>query len=173
MSDDETVDVVIGGETLRVPPMTFFCLRKAWPHVMRMIRMGPVSQAADKATLALDAARRADPPEDPAVLASLEAAQIEAMAKAEEAGADFMGQTTEALNVVVAALALTPNPPAFEDLSKRLRYDECAGVQVAFSRLLAVSGFTSAGETTATGSIVPQRQRSNGIDTSQSLSLPA
>ena len=158
MIDDDGIAVVIGGTTYTVPPMTFYVLKRAWPHVMRLIRMAPFSVAVGHATERLIEARRNNESEE--ALAELAARQVLAMQDAENAGADFIAQTDEALQTVAAALALVSNAPSYQDLSIALRPDEFQGVHAAFHKLLAASGF-GPGETMAT-SLLPTRQ-SSGI----------
>jgi hypothetical protein len=168
MIGDDSIEVVVGGTTYQVPPMTFYVLKRAWPHVMRLIRMAPFSIAVGHTTERLIGATRNGDPES--VIAELTARQGLAVQQAEDAGADFIAQTDEALQTVAAALALTPDPPSFDTLSKALRPDEFQGVHAAFHKLLAASGF-GPGETMAT-SLLPTRQ-STGIGLPQSSSPTA
>jgi hypothetical protein len=169
MIDDDGIEVTIGGITYLVPPMTFYALKRAWPHVMKLIRMAPLSIAVGHATERLMEAQKNR--EDNATIIELASRQTLAMQEAEEAGADFIAQTDEALQTVAAALSLTPNAPSYQDLAMALRPDEFQTVHAAFHKLLAASGFGSSGEAMAT-SLLLTRQ-STGIDSPPSLSPTA
>lgn len=164
MIDDEAeVTVTIGGELLVVPaPMTFFCLRRAWPHVRRLGELGELVQAVSVARAQAVATQT-----DEANMA-LGAAIDRALA----AGADLITMTEEGLAIIAAAFAQQPNPPTRDDLARKLRPDEMLGVQHAVNHLFDVSGMTRLGEAIATSPAAVGPLRLNGIDSSPSLSPP-
>ncbi len=137
--------------------MTFYCLRRAWPHIIRLGAMSGLTEAAAAAKTALLAS------EDPAARPALEAAHQAAITAMETADADMIGQTGEALSIIAAALSLIDRPPLADDLAKRLRPEEMPGVQICVSLLLQASGLFASGEVMATGRM-PGMTRSSGID---------
>jgi hypothetical protein len=169
MNDTDTVEVTIGGAVLTVPPMSFYVLRRAWPHIRRIAQMSRLSGKLIDVTRRLEAAKAADPPEPEEHLRALQDEQATAMQEVDTKGADFVSQTDEALHVIAEALAAADPPGgSYDALSRRMRPDEMVGLHVAFNKLLEVSGLLASGELVATGSMLPRR--SNGIDSSRSLS---
>ena len=141
---EDPINVVIGGENYLCPPMSFYCLERAWPHIQRLGRMAVLNQAVQQAQRALGNAT------SDAEAASAQAALDAAQARAE--GADFIGQTHAALEVIVAALSLRQPPPTLEALAKRLRPEEFAGIHQACTLLMDASGLvgrTPPGESAA------------------------
>jgi hypothetical protein len=140
MPADDPITVAIGETMIAVPPMPFYCLRRAWPHIVRLGEMSKAPAEAAAARAAFDAADP-DSPGRPFLAAQAEAAD------ARLADASLIAQTDEALAVIAAALALASNPPTADDLGKALRPDQIAGVHAAVNRLLDASGMFQAGET--------------------------
>jgi hypothetical protein len=161
--DEDTIPFVAGGETIAVPrELSFYLLRRAWPHIARLGAMATANQAVALARLRLDAA---SPDAD---RSGLEAAVRAAEAQVTGTGSTFMDQTGAALDIIAAALSLTHGAPTAEDMAKRLRPSEFAGVHECVQQLLEGSGLT--GEATAAGQ---RPARSNGADLSPSLSPTA
>jgi hypothetical protein len=140
MPPDDPITVAVGDVTLTVPPMPFYCLRRAWPHI---VRLGEMSKAPAEAAAAQAAFEAADPDSlgRPFLAAQVEAAQARLDA------ASLVFQTDEALAIIAAALALSHDPPTVDDLGKTLRPDQIAGVHATVNRLLDASGMFLAGET--------------------------
>jgi hypothetical protein len=145
--------VVIGGVTYVCPPMPFYCLERAWPHIQRMSRLGALSQALAAAQLQVRNAITAE--EHTTATDNL----VTAQALVEQEGADFIGQTREAIKVIVAALALDTPPPSYEQFAKQVQPSEFAGIHVACTQLMNLSGLVSSeagdpqGEASATGHV--------------------
>jgi hypothetical protein len=130
--------VVIGGVTFLCPSMPFYCLERAWPHIQRLSRMGQLNQALAAAQMQTRMA--STPEEHTAATTAVEAAHQQIAAE----NADFVGQTREAIEVIVAALALDPQPPSYETLSRQVRADELVGIHVACAALMDGSGLMRA-----------------------------
>ena len=144
---EDPITVIIGGVTYLCPPMPFYCLERAWPHIQKMGRMGAANQALAAAQLQVRMAGTQGEHD----AATQAVASASALVEAEDA--DFIGQTREALHVVVAALALDANPPSYETLSRRLLPGELAGVHIACTELMDSSGLVKVsvlGEAVAT-----------------------
>lgn len=147
---EEPIAVVIGGTTYLCPPMPFYCLERAWPHVQRLGRMGQLNQTLMSAQAQLRNAM------SPAEQAAAEANVAAATALIEREQADFVGQTREAIHVIAAALALDDPPPTYEALSRQVRPGEIVGVHRACAELLDSSGLQrSSGEVVATSNMMP------------------
>jgi hypothetical protein len=159
--DEESVEIVIGGEPVVFPPMTFWVLRRAWPHILTLGKMEAVQQQFDLVTAKLVEVQERDPPATPEELANAESAHVTAMEKVLLAGADFTAQIEEKLHVLAWASALTDHPISHDELAKRLRRDEFTGLAVGFNHLLRTSGLLS-GEAAATGLAPPRK--STGLD---------
>lgn len=140
------VPVVIGGKTWLCPPMPFYCLERAWPFIQAMGEKGKATQALAAAQLQVRMA--SSPIEHDQATANVSAA-TEIIA---QTAADFIGQTKDALEIVVAALALDTTPPSYTDLAKMLRPGEIQGLHLAIAELLEISGLkvSAAGEALAT-----------------------
>jgi hypothetical protein len=142
------VPVVIGGMTYVCPPMPFYCLERAWPHIQNMSRMGALNRALAAAQL-----RQRNAQSDEEIASATRAVAVAEALVARE-NADFIAMTHTALEVIVAALALDPNAPTYDTLSKQMRPTEIAGVHEACTALMDASGLTSTlapGERLATG----------------------
>jgi hypothetical protein len=138
MSEDAT-PVVIGGQRYLVPPMSFYCLKRAWPHIRRLSELGAFTQAAAAAELQVKMAVTQEQHE--AATQNL----ATAMAIVEREDADFVGQTDVALHIIVAALALESPPPSYDALSRVLQPDEIGGVHIACAALMDGSGLVQSG----------------------------
>jgi hypothetical protein len=150
---EDPIAVTIGGEEYLCPPMSFYCLERAWPHIQRLGRMGALNQAVQQAQLRLSAAG-----DDPAALIAAQQVLDAATAAVESAGADFISQTHAALDVIVASLALTKPPPTHDFLAQRLRPSEFAGIHQACTLLMDTSGLIGRappGESAATSLTPP------------------
>ena len=106
----ETTDFTIGGRVWSAPPMVFFTLERAWPHI----------QAMAFAT-------------DPIEVANA------------------------SLNIIVAALGLTAQPPSLTELKMLLLPSEMGGLQAPLKQLFERAGLEAKrgapeGEAVATGS---------------------
>jgi DNA-binding XRE family transcriptional regulator len=145
---ERPVLVSIGGTVFTCPPMPFYCLELAWPHIRTLGRMGSASQSLMAAQIQVSHAITTQ--EHQTASENLEIA----MKIVEDLGADIIGQTHTALNIIAAALALDPNPPSQVDLAKVLRPDEISGVHIAVAELLDVSGLVTRGGTTTVGESV-------------------
>jgi hypothetical protein len=163
MTADDPVVVRIGGADYVVPPMPFYALKRAWPHIQHLSELGQLMQAVVVARAYLNVAEDA---ERPARQATYDAA----MGKAVAAGADFVGQTDAALAIIAAALSLTHPELNAEDLSKLLKPEEYSGLHGAVKTLLSTSGLAT-GELTATSPI--PAATSTGTDTSPNSSPAA
>lgn len=151
----EDIEVTIGGVAYALPPMSFYCLRRAWPHIQRLGAMGALNQAVINARMvAANAISLADSSDAAAVYDA-------AVARVAAEGADFVGQTATALEVIAAALSLATPAPSAEALSKALRPSEFSGLHEACQMLLLTSGLQE-GEVTATGQQMPAPMRLNG-----------
>jgi hypothetical protein len=136
---EDPISVVIGGEDYLCPPMSFYCLERAWPHIQRLSRMATLNQVVQQAQRRLAAAEAGDGLASASAVAA-QAALDDAQATVEKAGGDFIGQTHEALAVIAAALSLRTPAPSLEDLAKRLRADEITGIHEACTLLMNSSG---------------------------------
>ena len=163
---EDGISVVIGGEDYLCPPMAFYALERAWPHIQRLGRMAGLNQVVQQAQAHVTAA---SPDEMSAAQAALDAAQ----AAVEASGADFIGQTHAALDVIVAALSLTQPAPTHDFLAKRLQPSEFAGIHQACTLLMDASGLigrAAPGESSATRPTPPLL---NGTGSSPNLSPQA
>lgn len=131
---EDPIDIVIGGKTWHCPPMPFYCLERAWPHIQRLAEMNAVNEAIGRAQMQVRQAETAEQHE-----AATQALSV-AVRLVQQEGSDIVGQTREALKVIVAALALQSEPPSYEDLSRAMRPAELHGIHAACSQLLATSG---------------------------------
>lgn len=138
MSEDAT-PVVIGGTTYLCPPMSFYCLKRAWPHIRRLSQLGAYTRALAAAELQVKMA--GTPDEHQAATLNL----ASAMAIVEQEEADFVGQTDATLRVVVAALSLEVPPPGYDDLSRALQADEIGGLHIACAAIMDGSGLVQSG----------------------------
>jgi hypothetical protein len=145
MPDDTPISVVIGGKTLLCPPMPFYCLERAWPHIRTMSRLGAAAKALHTAELQVRSAITSKEHE------SATANYDTAFKIVDDLGADIVGQTGEALHILAAALSLDTNPPTQQDLAKALRPSEIGAVHLAVAELMDASGLVSKGETTTLG----------------------
>lgn len=156
---EDPIPVVIGGVTFLCPPMPFYCLERAWPHIQAMGRMGQATQALAAAQLQVRTAVTAADHD------SATANEATAQQHIAAIGGDFIGQTREAIAIIAISLALDSNPPSYDDLAKRVRQSELAGVHIACALLMDGSGLTkqAAGEAQATPQMMPSL---NGTGTS-------
>lgn len=157
MLDDPT-PVIIGGTTFLCPPMPFYCLERAWPHIQRLGRMGAINQTLLAAQMAVRNAMTQEQQE--AANASLVAAET----LVEREGADFVGQTREAIHIIAAALALDTPPPSYETLSRQVQPTELVGVHTACTALMEGSGLQrrAPGEIAATSHMMPPQLNGAG-----------
>jgi hypothetical protein len=148
---DDPIPVIIGGTTLLCPPMPFYCLERAWPHIQRLGRMGQLNQTLLSAQARLQTALGAE--EQAAAEANVAAAQ----ALIDREQADFVGQTREAIHIIAAALALDTPAPSYETLSRQVRPNEIVGIHRACAELMDGSGLQRAlpGEALATSQVMP------------------
>jgi hypothetical protein len=155
---EDPIPVIIGGTTLLCPPMPFYCLERAWPHIQRLGRMGALTEMLQSAQSRLS--RAANPEEHAAAEATLTAAQT----LIEREGADFVGQTREAIHIIAAALALESPAPSYDSLSRLVKPDEFVGIHRACSDLMDSSGLTRAapGEVGATARMMPAQLNGAG-----------
>lgn len=143
---ENPIPVTIGDKVWLCPPMPFYCLERAWPFITAMGEKGKAMQRLAAAQLQVRMAVSASE-HDEATANVIAATEI-----IEQSGADFIGQTKDALEIIVSALALDATPPSYIDLAKLLRPSEIQGVHLAVAELLEVSGLkvSVAGEALAT-----------------------
>lgn len=157
---ENPVPVTIGGTTWLCPQMPFFCLERAWPHIQAMGHKGKATQALAQAEL--QARMAISPLEHEKATANVAIA----MQVVEQSSADFVGQTRDALEIIVAALALDSNAPSYLDLAKVLRPDEIQGVHLAVADLMEQSGLKVARTGEALATIQEMPDRLNGVGSS-------
>lgn len=158
---EDPIAVTIGGVTHQCPPMPFFCLEKAWPHIQDLGRMGAANQALAAAQMRVRQAESKEQHEEAS--AAVRAAQ--ALVDAIEG--DLIGQTRATLKIVTAALSLSEPAPSYDSLARTLKPGEIEGLHLACGQLLEVSGLKGGtmGEATATDRTAPSP---TGADTSPS-----
>lgn len=156
------IEVVIGGKRLLCPPMPFYCLERAWPHIKRMGEMATANQALATAQLQVRSAVTAQDHED-----ATRAVQT-AESLVGQLDGDLIGQTKEALHIIVAALSLETPAPTYDELSRTMRADEIQGVHLACSLLMDSSGLIVRNDTPALGEALAAKQAPthNGIASS-------
>jgi hypothetical protein len=157
---EDPIAVVIGGKTWLCPPMSFYCLERAWPHIRRLSVMGGYNQALAAAQLQVKMA--ATPAEHDSATQNV----ATALALIEAEDADFVGQTRVTLHVIVAALALETPPPSYDQLARMLQPDEIGGIHIACAALMDGSGLmrggTAPGEPPATSRTMPAHLNGTG-----------
>jgi hypothetical protein len=131
---EDPVEVVIGGKTWRCPPMPFYCLERAWPHIGKLARMNTLTQTLARAELRVRQAETVDQHDE----ASQALAATMQLIDAE--GAGFVGHVREALHIIVAALSLDPEKPTYEQLAQVMTGAEMYGVERACAQLIELSG---------------------------------
>jgi hypothetical protein len=159
---ESPITVVIGGKTLLCPPMPFYCLERAWPHIRTMGRLGNASHLMKDAELQVRAAITTQ--EHQSATENLEtAAKV-----VEDMGADIIGQTRVALQIIACALALDSNPPSYDDLAKLMQPHEIAGVHLAVTELMNASGLMTEGNRPSVGEALAAKtgQSLNGSSSS-------
>lgn len=159
---DSPIAVVIGGMTLLCPQMPFYCLERAWPHIRAMGKLGNAQRLLKDAELQVRAAITTQ--EHQSATENFEIASK----VVEEMGADIIGQTRVALNIIACALALDNNPPSYDDLAKQMQPHEIPGVHLAVTELMNASGLMKDGDRLSVGEALAAKtgQSLNGASSS-------
>lgn len=142
---ERPIPVEIGGMAFACPPMSFYCLEMAWPHIRMLGRMGAANNTLRAAQLQVSHAITGQEHE-------VASENLEIATKiVEDLGADIIGQTRESLHIIACALAFVDNSPTQQDLAKMLRPHEITGIHIAVAELLDASGLVTRGGTTTVG----------------------